>query len=365
MTALLTEMTANGTKSIQQINTSLDDDTIIDMLHSSKLQRYFGIEIEEEVDATNTYRRNKIKQLWNNNERKGTDKSRRRGGGSNRSKTRRKRSRNTRYYPSNDDKDNKLSSTKEQRLKNCRSRSVGAVSTKGIMNDTEQSIATTSSSHSSSSRTRHHKHTRSVLSDKCVPKKVNRLVSWFEKLNYTPSRSPKSDIVTMNDSYKHRNNTTPKGGGRYNFFKQSIKISNNDTPISTVSNASYGTQTPSNASSHPYNHHINRNMQQKITWRPSLKDICNDKQLLNALIAFMERIYCEENILFLQSVQQFKSKIDQYFSEYNINNDNVDNLEQKQNEHDMYLSENIERDIDFQIISIYNSYIVSNAQYQV
>ncbi len=68
----------------------------------------------------------------------------------------------------------------------------------------------------------------------------------------------------------------------------------------------------------------------------------------------MERIYCEENILFLQAVQQFKCKIDQYIDS-----------DEKQSQIQCSLGDNIKRDIDFQIISIYNAYIVSNAQYQV
>ena len=86
----------------------------------------------------------------------------------------------------------------------------------------------------------------------------------------------------------------------------------------------------------------------------------------------MERIYCEENILFLQSVQQYKSKIDQYIIEYqDMNDDNddddYDNMDNEEKEEQIgnNLSEQIKRNIDFQIISIYNAYIVSNAQNQV
>lgn len=360
MAELLDDMRAR--KSIQQINTSMDDDTIIDMLHSSKLQRYFGVEIEEEVDITNTYRRNRIKNLWNNNERKGTEKSRR--GGRSRTKTRKRQGTkyNHNYYNDNEKKG--------------RSRSVGSVQTKGIMTPTP-----TNHNHKHKHK---HGHTQSEFQnvDKNIPKKVHRLVSWFEKLNYTPSKSPRSDIGGMYDM--SRSATDPKNKHNKMYFSKSPK---NGTPVSTnSSNTNFtfnGPQTPSSNNNNNGNHHnhnhnhtqshvINRNMQQKITWRPQLKDIYKDKSLLNALIAFMERIYCEENILFLQSVQQYKSKIDQYIIEYqDMNDDNddddYDNMDNEEKEEQIgnNLSEQIKRNIDFQIISIYNAYIVSNAQNQV
>eukprot|EP01083_Nonionella_stella_P106303 306560_1 len=52
----------------------------------------------------------------------------------------------------------------------------------------------------------------------------------------------------------------------------------------------------------------NLKMKHKSQWKPSLDHICNHQRLLSALITFMTRSYNEENIFFLQSVQEFKAK---------------------------------------------------------
>eukprot|EP01084_Bolivina_argentea_P115319 205093_1 len=52
----------------------------------------------------------------------------------------------------------------------------------------------------------------------------------------------------------------------------------------------------------------NKNVK-KSKWKPNLKFICDDEELLNELITFMTAQYNEENILFLQSVNILKQNI--------------------------------------------------------
>eukprot|EP01083_Nonionella_stella_P190245 704637_1 len=146
------------------------------------------------------------------------------------------------------------------------------------------------------------------------PLKLHRIASWF-KSNPMNSNTP---ISSANATPMETPNVTPS-------------VKNVSRRVSSL-----------------YTRHNNYNIQEKITWRPSLNDICMDKHLSNALIEFMKRIYCEENILFLRAVQQFKCEIDQY-----IHFESDSDLKHNQ------------KDTDFQIISIYNTYILSNSQYQV
>lgn len=98
-------------------------------------------------------------------------------------------------------------------------------------------------------------------------------------------------------------------------------------------------------SKHKQNHKINNrkrsksqksNVQKQIRWRPSLCIIYKDELLLNALIAFCEKRYNAENILFLLAVRH-------------LANDGIDDGD-GMNEH---------------IDSIYDLYIVSSAKYKI
>eukprot|EP01083_Nonionella_stella_P023161 64024_1 len=77
----------------------------------------------------------------------------------------------------------------------------------------------------------------------------------------------------------------------------------------------------------------------KSKWRPSLQFIYDDDELLRTLTLFMRKQYNEENILFLQSVRALQYKIDCLPS--------------------------TTQQIHFDIIHIYNQYIIQNAMQQV
>eukprot|EP01084_Bolivina_argentea_P015095 28235_1 len=72
--------------------------------------------------------------------------------------------------------------------------------------------------------------------------------------------------------------------------------------------------------------------QKSISWRPSLQIIYKDKLLLQTLIKFMTKSYNSENIFFILAVQKLQQTT---------------------------------KDLNSQISSIYNTYIIANASYQI
>eukprot|EP01084_Bolivina_argentea_P152028 265263_1 len=85
----------------------------------------------------------------------------------------------------------------------------------------------------------------------------------------------------------------------------------------------------------------------RSTWRPDLQHICDDNELLHALITFMTKQYNQENILFLQAVHKLNNNIRHillFSDEFNI--------------------VKVEK-INVQIKCIYNQYILNNAAQQV
>eukprot|EP01083_Nonionella_stella_P249108 861706_1 len=73
---------------------------------------------------------------------------------------------------------------------------------------------------------------------------------------------------------------------------------------------------------------------EKIRWRPSLKILYNDSLLLKTLIAFMEKSYNSENILFLLSVKKLQKSL-------------------------------LDLDTIFNITCIYNTYIIPTSPHQI
>eukprot|EP01084_Bolivina_argentea_P172733 299187_1 len=341
-------LTNGGRKSIQQIQTSLDDDSILDLINSSKRQQlHFKLEeprshtphpqpTHTEHERTRKHKK-KLKRLFGTTDPRKSDKSHHHGRES-------RRDRDTTVHWNSHHKTITRPHVKSPRR-----------------HEPPSNHHVTQSAHTfhmySRSKSMPRIKTETTRDANTPPvnskgRRIHRFAAWFEKLHQT----------------KDHNAITPSVHNEVNSFKdmvrqQSMKIitpyavqqSDVNSPTSTIfSDYSSQTNTPPTVTSNPPPR--TRYMHQKIMWRPTLKDIYRDKQLLQSLIAFMERIYCEENILFLQAVQQYKCKIDPY-----IDSDE----KQCQIEDTHTLSDDIKRNIDFQIVSIYNAYIVSNAEYQV
>eukprot|EP01083_Nonionella_stella_P091354 255411_1 len=83
-------------------------------------------------------------------------------------------------------------------------------------------------------------------------------------------------------------------------------------------------------------------------WRPSLRTIINDSELVNALLSFTKRQFNDENIFFLQAVHKLTTKIDGLLS---LHTDTDSDQQQ--------------RVIDSDIYYMYEMYITSNAGKQV
>ena len=209
---------------------------IIDKLNSSKMQRFFGVEIESSSD----YRTNTISHLFNNNQRKGT--------------RRRRRTVKRRQSPS------------FQQSHEPRASSVGQLAE---LSETPDVNASASAS-----------------------KKASRLVSWFNQLQSPPSAP---------------------------------------VPLSSAGAADH-------------------------SWRPLLPEIYAHPPLLIALQAFMERIFCVENLLFLQSARRCHALMDDLLEL--ADGDGGDLLEEA------HMVRQLKR-IDAELASIFDAFIVRNAQFQI
>ena len=98
----------------------------------------------------------------------------------------------------------------------------------------------------------------------------------------------------------------------------------------------------------------------KKKWIPTLEDVLDDKELLSSLLAFMERIYCSESILFLCAVQQFKKEVLGIMERMDRDDHEQIDIVTLIQEHDR-----MQQIIDFRARGIFNCYIVPEAPHQV
>eukprot|EP01083_Nonionella_stella_P147374 464862_1 len=150
-------------------------------------------------------------------------------------------------------------------------------------------------------------HTHTTRRNKCIAQKHNKTV-----LSPCITITPPKDTISVHTTFQ-------------NLFK---KIG-----VSKAPNHQIPSTTPP--------------IHMKSKWRPSLQFIMHDTELLNALIALMTKRYNEENILFLQSVNQLTHHINAL-----LLTDSEPNIVQKDK-------------IDVEITSIYSTYIINTAQKQI
>lgn len=276
-------MTENMAAASGKIERTTHSDEVANVINSSRLQRYFGVEVvgaDAECTIEDNNRRNKpkIKHLQSNNERKGSihhnSKKKKRG----RSKSKRRKKLSKR------DRSASVSSSRSKR---------GPYPGSPTHSDIESD--------------------RDSIQMSEAPK-VSRFKSLFDRFqNHTnphqvPSDSPGTDNLRSD-------------------FSCTFDVDVTHPPSASI-------------------------------WRPSLNEMYGNRQLLDALQAFMRRICCSEHILFLLAVREFQRDIDRYI--YPLE-DSMDP--------DSFTSDDaqsqIRKDIDSQILSIFHKYIIDRAELQV
>jgi len=244
-----------------------DDHVVIQRLQSPRLQRYFGVEIECSSPYDST-RRDSIKHLQNNNERRSSLKPQ---SGSKR----------------------KVRSRSGSKKRRARAKKPKRTNSAG---------------------------TKSSALRKDSDGKTSRLRSWLDRLQ--------SDSSTLSE-----------------LPSESPRVSiDSDESARSLPICFQQTRSPS-------------------PWRPSLPEICGDDQLLSALTAFMERIYCAENIRFLMAVQEFHRDIDRHIYPKEI--DDISMGHGQNSSSSTSVHRRIGRDLDLQILSIFDEFIVPNAKHQL
>jgi len=236
--------------------TALDHEAvIIDKLNSSRMQRFFGVEIESSSD----YQTNTIKNLYNNNQRKGTRRRHRRSV---------KRRQGTAFQTSH----------------NPRASSVGQLADLAHIVESPKSSLSPSSVQSST----HHTNSSNERA-------TSRLVSWFNRLQ---SSAPQPSA-----------------------------------PPAPAHSADHADEDIDHS------------------WRPLLPEIYAHPRLLLALQSFMERIFCVENLLFLQSARRCHALMDDLIADGDLLDDAHVHCQLKR--------------IDFELHSIFDAFIAPHSKLQI